>query len=140
MITFIPSLIHADASEANVEHLIDHIMHVGRLIGYDHIGLGSDFDGMFSAVKGMEDVELYPSLVARMLGRGIVRSDIEKIIGNNIIRVFRDVEAQSAYCKTRYPILEEGVKQLWNDKFREVVEKAYPDAEKSSKVLASNCP
>ncbi|KAL4949380.1 renal dipeptidase family [Aspergillus filifer] len=131
MITFIPSLIHADPSEANIDHIIDHIQHVGRLIGYGHIGLGSDYDGMFSAVKGVDDVAQYPVLIARMLERGIARSDVEKIIGYNVIRVLRDVETQARVCKARYPVLEEGVRQLWNDEFRATVKQAYPSAGKS---------
>ncbi|OKL56653.1 hypothetical protein UA08_08298 [Talaromyces atroroseus] len=131
MITFIPSLIHVDASKASIDHIVDHIMYVGGLIGYDHIGLGSDYDGMFSAVKGVEDVAQYPFLVAQMLERGIARSDIEKVLGHNVIRVLKDVEAQAMICKARDPVLQEGVKQLWNDNFRAMVEQTYPRAEKS---------
>lgn len=131
MIPFIPSLIHVEASEASVDHIIDHIVYVGRLIGFNHIGLGSDYDGMFSAVKGVEDVAQYPTLVAKMLQRGIARADVEKIIGYNVIRVLEDVEAQAVECKTRCPVLEEGVNQLWNDNFRAMVEHVYPWAEKS---------
>lgn len=115
-------------------------MYVGQLIGYDHIGLGSDYDGMFSAVKGVDDVAQYPSLVARMLERGIARSDVKKIIGYNIIRVLEGVEAQALKCKARSPVLEEGVKQLWNDQFRAVIERAYPSAEKSLPKTASMAP
>ncbi|KAJ5665122.1 uncharacterized protein N7477_007570 [Penicillium maclennaniae] len=89
MITFIPSLTHFDATRANTDHVIDHIMHVGELIGYDSIGLGSDYDGMFSAVKGVDDVAQYPHLVARMLERGIARPDVEKIVGLNLLRVLK---------------------------------------------------
>ncbi|KAI2699501.1 hypothetical protein CBS147332_8387 [Penicillium roqueforti] len=129
MITFIPSLAHIDPTQGNMDHVIDHIMHVGQKIGYDHVGLGSDYDGMFNAVKGIENVALYPHLVRRMLERGIARSDVEKIIGLNVIRVLNDVEVQSASSKSQVPIMQDGVKQLWNEKFRGVVRGAYPDAE-----------
>ena len=129
MITFIPSLAHVDPTQGNMDHIIDHIMHVGQKIGYDHIGLGSDYDGMFNAVKGIENVARYPHLVCKMLERGIARSDVEKIIGLNVIRVLNDVEVQSASNKSQVPIMQDGVKQLWNEKFRGVVRGAYPDAE-----------
>ncbi|KAF3388876.1 putative dipeptidase [Penicillium rolfsii] len=131
MITFMPSLIHVQPSEASIDHIIDHVLHVGRLIGYEHIGFGSDYDGMFSAVKGVDDVAQYPVLISRMLERGIARSDVEKIIGYNVIRVLKEVEIRAVACKSRYPVLEEGVKQLWNDDFRAQVEQIYPSAEKS---------
>lgn len=130
MITFIPSLAHVDAAQSNMDHVIDHIMHVGRLIGYDHIGLGSDYDGMFSAVKGVENVVRYPHLVARMLERGIVRSDVEKVIGLNVLRVLEGVELHSVLCKAKYPVMQEEVKQLWNERFRGIVRQAYPHAER----------
>ena len=129
MITFIPSLAHIDPTQGNMDHVIDHIMHVGQNIGYDHVGLGSDYDGMFNAVKGIENVARYPHLVRRMLERGIARSDVEKIIGLNVIRVLNDVEVQSASNKSQVPIMQDGVKQLWNEKFRGVVRGAYHDAE-----------
>ncbi|KAJ5797255.1 uncharacterized protein N7518_005795 [Penicillium psychrosexuale] len=129
MITFIPSLAHIDPTQGNMDHVIDHIMHVGQKIGYDHVGLGSDYDGMFNAVKGIENVARYPHLVRRMLEHGIARSDVEKIIGLNVIRVLNDVEVQSASSKSQVPIMQDGVKQLWNEKFRGVVRGSYPDAE-----------
>lgn len=133
MITFIPSLIHAEASEANIDHIVDHIIYAGDLIGYNHVGLGSDYDGMFSAVKGVGDVSFYPDLVAKMLEREIPRSDVEKVIGLNIIRVLGEVEAQAAKMKSQSAVMEDGVKQLWNNNFRATVESVYPDAEKSSR-------
>ncbi|KAJ5500814.1 Peptidase M19 renal dipeptidase [Penicillium expansum] len=122
MITFIPSLIHAEASEANIDHIVDHIIYAGDLIGYNHVGLGSDYDGMFSAVKGVDDVSFYPDLVAKMLEREIPRSDVEKVIGLNIIRVLGEVEAQAAKMKSQSAVMEDGVKQLWNNNFRATVE------------------
>jgi membrane dipeptidase len=130
MIAFMPSLTHVDATAASMDHVINHIVHVGRSIGYDHIGIGSDYDGMFTAVEGVEDVTRYPHLVARMLERGIVRSDVEKIIGLNVLRVLKDVELHSISSKSRHPVVEDELKQLWNDKFRAHVRKAYPHAER----------
>ncbi|KAJ6107433.1 hypothetical protein N7523_008756 [Penicillium sp. IBT 18751x] len=129
MITFIPSLTHVDATRANTDHVIDHIIHVGELIGYDSIGLGSDYDGMFSTVKGVEDAAQYPHLVTRMLERGIARLDVEKIVGFNLLRVLRDVELQSIRHKTQEPFIQDEVRQLWNEKFRSLVRDVYPRGE-----------
>ncbi|KAJ5894543.1 hypothetical protein N7495_006234 [Penicillium taxi] len=130
MITFIPSLTHVDATKASMDHVIDHIEYAGKLIGYEHVGLGSDYDGMFEAARGVEDVACYPHLVARMLERGIFRSDVEKVIGLNLIRVFKYVELQSRTSKAQAPFMQDDVMQLWNDKFRTFVREAYPHGEK----------
>ncbi|KAE8442633.1 hypothetical protein EG329_002990 [Mollisiaceae sp. DMI_Dod_QoI] len=76
-----------------LEHVVTHIMHIGELIGYDHVGLGSDFDGIPSTPKGLDDVSKYPDLVAEMLKRGISDEDAAKIVGANILRVWKDVDA-----------------------------------------------
>lgn len=131
MITLIPSLIHEDAANANVDHVVDHIMYAGKLIGYDHIGLGSDLDGMFSAVQGIDDVSKWHNLVAKMLERGISRSNIEKVLGLNIIRVLEATELCASKLKNTSPTMEDSVKQLWKDNFRAMVEGVYPHAEKS---------
>lgn len=131
MITLIPSLIHEDAAKANVGHVVDHIMYAGNLIGYEHIGLGSDYDGMFSAVQGVDDVSKWHNLVAKMLENGISRSNVEKVLGLNIIRVLEATELCASKLKNASPTMEDSVKQLWNDKFRATVEGVYPNAEKS---------
>ncbi|KAJ4854544.1 membrane dipeptidase (Peptidase family m19) domain-containing protein [Trichoderma breve] len=113
MISFIPSLTTVDSVRATLDHIVDHIIHVAELIGYDHIGLGSDFDGMFSAVKGIDDVSQYPAL----------------ILGLNIIRVLEQVETVSASCQDKLPVMVESIKQLWNDEFRATVRQHYPEAE-----------
>ncbi|UKZ81581.1 hypothetical protein TrVFT333_009353 [Trichoderma virens FT-333] len=129
MISFIPSLTTVDGVRATLDHIVDHIMHVAELIGYDHIGLGSDFDGMFSAVKGIDDVSQYPALVSRLLERGINRINVQKILGLNIIRVLEQVENVSDSFRDKLPVMGEDIKQLWNDKFRHTVRQQYPEAE-----------
>jgi membrane dipeptidase len=74
----------------------DHIDHVRDLIGPDHIGIGSDYDGMASVPIGLEDVSTYPNLVVELLRRGYSDEDVRKIIGLNILRVMREVEAVAA--------------------------------------------
>ncbi|GGK68346.1 dipeptidase [Rufibacter glacialis] len=68
--------------------LIDHIDHVVKLAGVDHVGLGSDYDGISSAPAGLEDVSTYPLITKALLERGYKKKDIEKILGGNFIRVW----------------------------------------------------
>jgi membrane dipeptidase len=69
--------------------LADHIDHVRRVAGIDHVGLGSDFDGVTSLPTGMEDVSRFPNLTAELLRRGYSEQDVRKVLGGNIIRVMR---------------------------------------------------
>ncbi len=69
--------------------LIDHIDYIVKLIGVDHVGLGSDFDGSESSPKGLDGVEDYPKITKALLERGYSKTDVEKILGGNFIRVFK---------------------------------------------------
>ncbi len=70
----------------------DHIDHVVALVGVDHVGLGSDYDGVTALPAGLEDVSTYPNLVAELLKRGYSDEDIGKILGGNALRVWSSVE------------------------------------------------
>jgi len=72
--------------------IADHIDHAVKVGGIDHVGLGSDFDGVDSAPKGMEDVSKIPALVRELARRGYSEEDLEKILGGNVLRVMRQVE------------------------------------------------
>lgn len=76
-----------------VADVADHIDHVVRLVGVDHVGLGSDFDGVFALPEGLQDVSMYPNLVAELLRRGYSEEAIEKILGSNLLRVWKAVQA-----------------------------------------------
>ena len=69
--------------------LIDHIDYIVRLVGVDHVGLGSDFDGISSAPKELKDVTSMPLITKALLQRGYSKTDIKKILGENFIRVFK---------------------------------------------------
>jgi membrane dipeptidase len=84
------------APRATVADAADHIDHVRKVAGIDHIGLGGDFDGITSVPEGLEDVSKYPTLTAELLRRGYKDDEIKKILGLNILRVMRDVEKVSA--------------------------------------------
>jgi len=73
--------------------LLDHFEHAVKIAGVDHVGLGSDFDGVDDMLpEGMEDISKMPNLVAGLMERGFSDDDILKILGGNTLRVMRDVE------------------------------------------------
>ena len=79
--------------KADYHVLLKHIDHVAKLAGTDHVGLGSDFDGISGMTPvGMEDVSKYPSLVRGLIAMGYSDQDIRKIMGLNILRVMRAAE------------------------------------------------
>ncbi len=83
------------APRATLAEAANHIDHIRTVAGIDHIGIGSDFDGITQVPQGLEDVSKYPSLVAELLRRGYKDDDIKKILGQNILRVMREVEKVS---------------------------------------------
>jgi membrane dipeptidase len=80
---------------ATISDVADHIDHIKKVAGIEHIGIGSDFDGITLVVQGLEDVSKYPALIAELLRRGYSDADIKKITGQNILRVMREVEKVS---------------------------------------------
>ncbi|HRI78748.1 MAG TPA: dipeptidase [Cyclobacteriaceae bacterium] len=79
---------------ADVETVANHIDHVVKLIGIDHVGIGSDFDGVGDSLPtGLKDVSQYPNLIYALLKKGYTESDIEKICSGNVFRVWKAVEA-----------------------------------------------
>ncbi|MFB3922824.1 MAG: dipeptidase [Terriglobia bacterium] len=72
--------------------IADHIDHAVRVGGIDHVGIGSDFDGIDAAPRGMEDVSKLPALVVELARRGYGEEDLTKVLGGNLIRVMRQVE------------------------------------------------
>jgi membrane dipeptidase len=81
---------------ATLQQVADHIDHIRKTAGIDHIGLGGDFDGITTVVEGLEDVSKYPHLTAELLKRGYKDDDIKKILGLNILRVMRQTERVAA--------------------------------------------
>lgn len=83
------------APRATIADAADHIDHIRKVAGIDHIGLGGDFDGIQSVVQGLENVSTYPALIAELLRRGYKDDEIKKMTGQNILRVMRQVEKLS---------------------------------------------
>ena len=83
------------APRASLLQVADHIDHIRKVAGIDHVGLGGDFDGITSVVVGLEDVSTYPMLIAELIRRGYTDEDVRKIAGRNLLRVLRGAEAVS---------------------------------------------
>ena len=75
-----------------VADVADHVEHVVRIAGIDHVGIGSDFDGVPSVPVGLDDVAAYPALVAELLRRGHSEADLRKLLGENLMRVWQEAE------------------------------------------------
>jgi membrane dipeptidase len=75
--------------------LIDHIDHIAKVAGIDHVGIGSDFDGIPSTPEGIDSAADLPKITAALMQRGYSAADCDKILGGNLLRVFREVEAVS---------------------------------------------
>jgi membrane dipeptidase len=78
-----------------LKSLIDHIDHVAKVAGIDHVGLGSDFDGVTSLPEGIDSVADLPKITQALVQRGYTREQIDKILGGNFLRVMREVEARA---------------------------------------------
>jgi membrane dipeptidase len=76
----------------SVHHVVDHIDHIVKVAGIDHVGLGSDFDGINAVPKQLEDVSCYPYITQELLNRGYKKEEILKILGGNALRALRDAE------------------------------------------------
>lgn len=80
------------APRATLQQVADHIEHIRDVAGIDHVGLGSDFDGITNVPVGLENVSKFPDLVAELLRRGWKEQDVKKVVGLNALRLMRDAE------------------------------------------------
>jgi len=78
-------------NQATIEDAVAHIDHVVKLVGVDHVGIGSDWDGISMVPAGLEDVSKMPALTALLLQRSYSEKDVKKILGGNFLRVMREV-------------------------------------------------
>ncbi len=77
---------------ATLDQVADHIFHAAEVAGIDHVGIGSDFDGVPALPVGLTTAATLPALSARLLERGMSEGDLEKVLGGNFMRVFEEVE------------------------------------------------
>lgn len=107
---------------STLEQVARHVTYIGDLIGYDHVGLGSDFDGIPSVPKGLEDVSKYPDLVAELLRLGVSDEDAAKVVGGNLLRVWKNIDAVALDLQAKHTLpLEDDLPAL---KFASVAELA----------------
>jgi len=83
-----------------VAQVADHIEHVRQVAGVDHVGLGSDFDGIPEGPEGLDAVDKYPALLVELMHRGWSDADVAKVAGENVLRVMAEAEQVSARLRT----------------------------------------
>ena len=92
---------HGPMPYASLDDVLDHFDHVVALVGVDHVGIGSDYDGVGDSLPtGLKDVSAYPNLVEGLLRRGYREADIRKILGENLLRVWQAVDDYAATTST----------------------------------------
>jgi membrane dipeptidase len=93
---------HGPLPYATIDDVLDHFDHVVALTSVDHVGVGSDFDGVGDSLPiGLKDVASYPNLIKGLLGRGYSESDIRKILGENLLRVWQAAEDYAATTSSK---------------------------------------
>jgi membrane dipeptidase len=100
---FIPKYVeeHGPLPYASLDDVLDHFDHVVALVGVDHVGIGSDYDGVGDSLPtGLKDVSAYPNLIEGLLKRGYSEDDIRKILGGNLLRVWEAVEDKALKKQT----------------------------------------
>lgn len=90
-ITFVPNFLTQEKRKTTVEDVVKHIDYLVEKVGIDYIGLGSDFDGTGGLPLGLEGVDKVPNITKGLLDRGYKEKDIKKILGENFLRVFKEV-------------------------------------------------
>ncbi len=80
-----------DSDHVTVEDMLDHVDHIVKLVGVNHVGLGSDFDGISASPKGLENVSTIPNFTQGLVDRGYTDEEIVKILGGNYLRVLKEV-------------------------------------------------
>lgn len=120
MVNFAPDFVSCKAGNSSsglpefveetntLDHVVEHILHIGNLIGFAHVGLGTDYDGIPNTPRGLEDVSKFPDLVAELIRRGVSMDDAGKVVGRNLLRVWKQVdEVAKKLQKERLPLEDE---------------------------------
>ncbi|HET7620554.1 MAG TPA: dipeptidase [Gemmatimonadaceae bacterium] len=100
------------APRATISQVADHIEHIRDVAGIDHVGIGSDFDGITEVVVGLEDVSKFPALFAELARRGWSDEDLKKLAGENVLHAFARAEAVSARLRKERPPSNETIVHL----------------------------
>jgi membrane dipeptidase len=111
MVTFVPQFLTSN-DEATIGDVADHIEHVVNLAGIDHVGLGSDYDGIESTPVGLEDVSKFPALLAELSRRGWSEEDMAKVAGENVLRAWREAETTARILQRQRPASTKTIQEL----------------------------
>jgi len=103
MTNFFNRFINCTSPNATIGQVVDHIDHMVRVAGIDHVGIGADYDGVGNQLPiGLGDVSRYPYLVEELIIRGYSDADIIKIIGGNLLRAFKKAEDVAYMMRTEF--------------------------------------
>ena len=97
---------------ATLTDVADHIEHIRKIAGVDHIGIGSDFDGIDFGPDGLENVSKFPQLFAELIRRGWSDADLKKLAGENLLRVLRQAESTAQRLQAQRPASTATIQQL----------------------------
>lgn len=86
MVTFVPYFVNVqDPTAADISKIVDHIFHIVQVAGWDHVGIGGDFDAILAYTNGLKDVTCYPQLIQEVMGRGATDAQVRKLLGEKTI-------------------------------------------------------
>jgi membrane dipeptidase len=108
-------------ANATLNQVVRHIKHIGELIGYDYVGIGTDYDGIDSTPTGLEDVSKFPDLVAELLRQGVSDEDCGKIVGRNVLRVWKEADEVAAKLQATTLPLEDELHDSWDQQRASIV-------------------
>lgn len=123
MICFLPELSKsAPDTASSLKSVADHIMYAVSKVGYEHVGIGSDFDGMLEGPDGVDDVTCYPALVAELLGRNMKEDHVKAVMGLNVIRVMAAVEAVASHETSQgLSVLNDEIPSIWTPEQKQML-------------------
>lgn len=98
--------------KATIADVADHMDHIKKIAGADHVGIGGDFDGITETVVGLEDVSTYPALFAELMKRGWTDSELRGVAGENVLRVMTSVDSVSTQLRAQRPPSTKTIRQL----------------------------
>lgn len=107
----LPEYVDANNTLAQV---VRHITYIGDSIGYSHVGIGTDYDGIETTPRGLEDVSKFPDLISALLEAGVSADDVAKVVGRNLLRVWHEVDRVAAELQARMLPVEEDLGFDWD--------------------------
>ncbi|KAH8700124.1 dipeptidyl aminopeptidase [Talaromyces proteolyticus] len=115
MVMFVKRFLNAEDPEAaNIETVVDHIMHIVDLAGWDHVGIGGDFEGTATLANGISSVADYPRLIEAVMRRGATDNQVKKLVGLNILRVWAANERNAKVLADELPVEEVWEGRSWS--------------------------